>query len=121
MDDHKQWLDRIKQDLEQSSEQLDADTRARLTAARRKALAALPERSASWPLSWLANWWQPAGAVAMVAAAVFAVMLWQARLGPDAELIQSTDLDLIASSDNLNLYEELEFYQWLDEVENGAG
>ena len=117
MNDQKQWLDKIKQDLEQSSEQLDAETRARLLASRRKALATLPES----PSSWLTSWWEPAGAVAMVAAAVFAVILWQGRLGPDAELIQSTDMELIASSDNLNFYEELEFYQWLDEVENGAG
>jgi len=115
--DQEQWLEKIKQDLEQSSEQLDSETRTRLLTARRKALEALPER----PSSWLTNWWQPAGAVAMVAAAVFAVILWQGRLGPDAELIQSTDMELIAASDNLNFYEELEFYQWLDEVDNNAG
>ena len=117
MNDQQQWLDKLKQDLEQGNEQLDADTRARLSAARRKALEMLPEQRSPWRTSW----WQPAGAVAMVAAAVFAVILWQGRLSPDAELIQSTDLELIASSDNLNLYEELEFYQWLDEVENHAG
>ena len=31
------------------------------------------------------------------------------------------DLELIASSDSLQLYEDLEFYQWLDVIEDNAG
>jgi hypothetical protein len=31
------------------------------------------------------------------------------------------DLELIASSDSLHLYENLEFYQWLEVIEGNAG
>ena len=128
--------DRLVRDAErllrQGAEDLDAATLARLHRARQQALAEL-DRHARRP-SWLQPGWRPAAGVAVVA--VLAVALWIGRMsGPAAPEPQSaktpagtadsSDLDLVLAEENLEMLEDLEFFDWIEAgmpgAANGAG
>jgi hypothetical protein len=116
-------------DLEERSRQLfteslaglDGQTRSRLRQARAKALAAAARPRSRWldPVRLA-----PAGvaAAALLAVAVF----WS---GPEPAVVPVetavlTDLDILLDGEELDLFEELEFYAWLLEqpemLEGGA-
>lgn len=115
--------------LEASAASLDGPTLSRLTRARHAALAELAGARPVWP-AWLV----PAGGVA---AAALAVLVWWAPgRGPGVVVTEETagtsaspleDLEIMAGVEDLALFEELEFYAWLDEAtgfdadEGGAG
>ncbi len=67
-----------------------------------------------------AHWWKPVAAFAVAASLVLAVIIWPSGTEdmPTGELL---DLELIAADDSLQLYEELDFYQWLAETQDSAG
>lgn len=95
-----------------SLDDIDGATRSRLTQARHRALDALPTRRAK-TLRWL-----PAGAVA---AAV--VMAW-VLVGSDPSGVsqpEAVELEILMAEDELEMFEELEFYAWIDEVEELQG
>jgi hypothetical protein len=95
---------------------LDGHTRSRLSRARAAAVAAAGERRR---IPWLT----PAGflparllAAGGVAAALIAVALvWQIPEAPVATAtpVVINDLDLLLEGENLDFFEELEFYAWL--------
>ena len=64
-----------------------------------------------------------AGGFALASMLLVAIGVWQfgghERGNGMAQAMD--DLELIASSDSLQLYEDLEFYQWLDVIEDNAG
>lgn len=100
---------RVRAHLEQGAQQLNVYTVQRLAQARAAALqgARAPRRARRWLL--------PLGA-AVTAALVVSVTLHSMRT-PDravAEVV-TLDLDLLTSRDDLELYQELEFYAWLDD------
>lgn len=94
-------------ELTQSTEQLDELTRARLKAARLRALSALPGAAprARWP-------------VAVAVASVSVIALGVALLWPSQqESVPATDgADewMTTLDDSYELYENLDFYQWLE-------
>ena len=106
-----------------SVDAVDADTRARLAAARRAAVAAADRPGRT---SWGA--WAPAAALATVAFA--AVIAWRAG-GPVSTVAQSPaaavePVELLADTEGLDLVEDdPAFYEWLETVEpadaGGAG
>lgn len=100
--------------LRERAEQLDAATLSRLNRARQVALAGLDARPSR------AVWgWSSAAGVAAVAA--LAVALWAGRApspvphapGAAATTDAATDLELILAEEQLELIEDLEFYEWL--------
>ncbi len=114
MDERQQT--RIRALLNDSTEQLDPEIRRRLRQARQRALDAAPARR---------PFWQPAAALALTCLLLLFVVI---RPGEQARLPEATpgeldlaDLDLISADDSLQLYEDLDFYQWLLENENHAG
>lgn len=103
-----EWLARVREQLEESARDIDGATLSRLNRARQAALDA----HARAPH---ARWLWPAAAAALACA--FAVVLWRPLTAPDAvplAPVAAADLELLEGDDGFELYEELEFYAWLD-------
>lgn len=124
MNDHPQWTDQAKALLDESAQALDAATLSRLNRARQAALAQRPARRRN---VWV---WLPAG-FAGACALLLAVSVWHvpkptpARTLPvqaaveGAETVNTNDLELISSGDNLEMVQDLDFYAWLGSQESG--
>ncbi|TVO70975.1 hypothetical protein [Sedimenticola selenatireducens] len=97
--------------LDQGVDDLDELTCIQLSAARKRALAQ-PVRS------W--NWGIPAG-LATAVSAILVIALW---FGAPSDSLPNTpldDLELLTTTESLDLLEEFEFYQWLDAEDVVAG
>ena len=117
MNDEQSFINSTRQILDSSAEQLDADISRRLRLARAKALESYTQKH---------SFWKPAGGLALATMMLIAIGVWQFgsnervnTLNGEAQAIE--DLELIASSDSMQLYENLEFYQWLEVIEGDAG
>ena len=114
MNDEQSFLNNIRQALDNSSDSLDADITRQLRLARSRALEQYEEKY---------SYWRPASGFALATMLLVAIGVWQfsgyERSNGMAQTME--DLELIASSDSLQLYEDLEFYQWLDVIEDNAG
>lgn len=114
--------------FDESVERLDGETRVRLAQARARAVEAAEAGRPAWILG--PSRLVPIGGVA--AAALVAVLIWpgtEAPVGPEQAAVV-TDLDLLLEGENIDLFEELEFYAWLleqpellesDEAADGSG
>ena len=93
----------LKRELDRGTETLDGMTVVRLRAARLRALDARPR-----PRAWFL-----AGGLAGtgLAAALAAVLLLTPAMAPPLSGLEQ--FDLLSENDNLDLYEDLEFYRWL--------
>jgi hypothetical protein len=103
---------RARQVLDRQVEALDETERARLRAARLRALDALDEGRPLATRRGLAA----AGAGAL---GLMLVTSWWIR-HPAPELAAADgleDLDILAAADDLELYDDLDFYRWLAESE----
>jgi len=111
MQDEQKLKQDIRTALNASVDRLDPEISRHLQQARQAALAKIekPRRP----------FWQPAGAFALASVLLLAVFILPDR-NTTPEVTALADLDVIAS-DNLPLYEELEFYQWLLENDVNAG
>ena len=102
------WIARATALLDRSAEDLDAATLSRLNRARQAALAErhrVPRR------------WMWSAAFAGAAAAVFAVAIGLHRRvdapAPGAAALQADDIDVLTNDEDVDLYENLDFYAWL--------
>ena len=104
MNKDRQIQQRIKQAFER--QELDADTRDALGTARQRALE---QKTPAWKTGWL-----PSTAVACLV--LVAVAFLALRRDDSSELAQMSadEIAVVTSEDELELYEELEFYIWLD-------
>ncbi|HST28005.1 MAG TPA: DUF3619 family protein [Rudaea sp.] len=114
------WADRARSLLDESAQALDAATLSRLNRARQAALAQrAPRRRAAWVFL-------PAG-LAGACALLLAVGVWHGRRAPTAmpaqaevaasangSAVNAGDLDMIASADDMEMMQDLDFYAWLD-------
>jgi hypothetical protein len=102
----RQFISRAKKVLDQAARELDAESRAGLTRARAKALNR-PRKGSGWFIRASV----PAAGLALAAALVF---FWTA---PNSRLEKSfvSDLELLASEDPIEFYEEIDFCLWLSE------
>lgn len=91
--------------LDDSVECMDATTRARLEGARRRALA--QTRRPAWPYRRVVV---AAAAASILGAAVLFSLPTEIR-EPDRVL---ADLDILTTPEQIELYQELEFYEWLE-------
>ena len=97
------FVDRVRQHLDQHAEQVDELTSARLKAMRKTALQQKP----GWSFNWL-----PLTAMTSAAAAILAVAIWYQN--PADPTVFSEEWEALASSEELELIEDLEFYDWLE-------
>ena len=121
--------DKLNERLRASRDDLDAATLSRLNQARQRALDEMP---ASRTRSVFGGGWLPAGTVA--AAALFAVLLWRGdiptpgvpELPPEIAAVAnsadsaSLEMELLLNDQELEMFEDLEFYAALTDAELGA-
>jgi hypothetical protein len=115
-----QLIERIRRRLDEDAAGLDSAALSRLRQARQRALsAATQSRRPWWRARWLSDtsagdWLVPAGAFTSIVATAFALTIMVAE--PDNDLTREVeDLDLLTAGEELELYENLEFYQWLED------
>ena len=101
------WASRVRKALDQSNAELDAASLSRLNRARQAALAAAQRRR---PLH---AWW-PATLATAAVLAVAVVLVRTPEPASPAAPVAAEDFEVIAAQDSLELYEDLEFYAWLD-------
>ncbi|MGH8171808.1 MAG: hypothetical protein ACREPX_01595 [Rhodanobacteraceae bacterium] len=106
------WIERARALLDRSTETLDAASLSRLNRARHLALAQRPRR----------RLWIVGTGLAAAAALVLCVglALDASKRAPEtpiaANALQPADIDVLTGDDDaLDLYENLDFYAWLDE------
>ncbi len=106
----EEFAAQAKSHFDDSVERLDAATLSRLNKGRHEALAR-QERSrlVGRRLRWL-----PATGVA--AAALVTVMVMRGSAGVDVipAPVTATDLEILLEEDSLEMFEDLEFYSWLE-------
>ncbi|MDX1508566.1 MAG: hypothetical protein R3358_09825 [Woeseiaceae bacterium] len=107
--DNEQFAEQAKALFDDSVERLDAATLSKLNRGRQAALDELADTSPA--KQWLR--WAPATGIA--AAAVIAIMVLRGPL-VDEVPPQATvsDLEILLDEDSLEMFEELEFYSWID-------
>lgn len=107
--DHDAWTDNIRRQLETSARDLDGASLSRLNQARQAALQLAKQPK---PARWL---WPTLAASAFSLA--LAVALWP-RLQLQTETAPVTsnaqDFPMLAGEDDLDFYQDLDFYAWLD-------
>jgi RNA polymerase sigma-70 factor (ECF subfamily) len=110
------WLDTRK---DPGEERLEPHILDRLRQARRTAL----DEAATKSVSQRHQWWLGFRAAAFATAAVaIVVTVLYFRLPSQTGLLTNLeDVEILASSDHLDLYAELDFYAWLAAEENDAG
>jgi ferric-dicitrate binding protein FerR (iron transport regulator) len=111
------FLEKAGQSLRASEDRLDTATLSRLRAARAKAVEAAGERDRGF---FRIPGWARAGAFATAAAAVLVFAVWVDP--PKQELpVKSVDeFEMALYADNLELYEDMDFYEWLAGTGNGG-
>ncbi len=105
---------RAKQLFDDSVDGLDAATLSRLNQARHAAIEASPRR-----LPPLLRW-APVGGLATAAAVALLLFQSPAVIEPPADA-STVDMEILLSEDNLEMLEDLEFYEWIDLAEAGSG
>ena len=101
----------IKQTLDDSVDSLDGNTLSTIRQIRAQAIDKAIDKAVTQQSNWSVIM---TGALATACVMVFAVMiLLKSPMSNHA--VPLDDLDLISSSESLELYEDLEFYEWLED------
>lgn len=111
-----EMLQQLRRTLDDSVDNLDALTRARLQAVRKRAVAQAAHRP-GW-LSWLHAGpvvALPIGAVAMILVAVLSLQVL--KTPPVMIAAEAEVLEMLATVDDLDLLQDMEFYEWLENHE----
>ena len=111
--DEQLFLSAAKSTLENNVEQIDEQTQARLNAARRQAVEACSSKQTI--AARFSNWILPVGGLATLGAALLvAVTLWTLPAEKEIEpMAVLEDINLLTGSEDIDFYQELEFYEWL--------
>ncbi len=105
----------IRQSLDESVDTLDANTLSKIRQIRAQAIEMAREKANSRHKNWLLNKQGIfVGGLATACVMVFAVMVLLKSPTP-MQAVPVDDIELISSSDDLELFEDLEFYEWLEE------
>ncbi len=102
-------IGRITAQLDEGVATLDGATRSRLTQARYRALATRHRRIWIWP-----------AAGGALLASLLGISVWLGQAPSPAPVhsapLASTDFQLLTDSDSIELYQEIEFLEWLEET-----
>ena len=108
-DREQAFVQQAGKQLDRHADQLDELAVARLRAVRKAAL----EQPARSSFAWL-----PLTGLAGAAAALLAAVIWYQQ--PADMPVISDDWDVLAASEELELIEELEFYDWLETTQSSS-
>jgi hypothetical protein len=114
------FLEKARRSLLASEEQIDTVTASRLRDIRSRAVEAAGEREKG--IFRIPNWAR-IGSIATAAAAVLVFMIWFDTPRQDLPVKSADDLEIVLnvdSADNMDLYEDLDFYEWLAGAGNGG-
>ena len=110
MTDHERqqrFLANARNTLDNSLESIDAETARQLKQVRYKALEQNHKKS---------SWFMPVSSIAVTASVVtLTVALWFTQFNELNEELVLEDITLLTATEELEFYQELEFYNWLDE------
>ena len=115
-DPNKRTLEGI---LDASAESLDASTLSKLRQARNRALEQETRPDLFTRLTGGKMAIAGGAVTATVTAAVFA--FWIGVINPQTRVNAIEDIELLASADNTELYEQIDFYQWLESQQTVQG
>jgi len=102
-----------REQLEETVDGMDGSTRSRLASMRHEAMDSLHTRRRGWLL--------PVSALtAMTAVALLVWMAPQQQSPVDVDTAAMEDMDLLASDVEMDLLENVEFYQWLEDNEHAG-
>ena len=109
------FLKKVKNTLDDGSNRLDPSHQSKLTQLRNRAMES---KSSSWfpKLTYQFAWQWGTVACALLIGILFLNDPGTTKLEPGLE-----DIDLLASADVMELYEDLEFYSWLAEENIDVG
>lgn len=108
---------RTREVLDESIANLDVRTLERLRAARHRALETADERPGL--LLRLPRWVKVSG-LATAAAAVLVFSLWFTPPGHDLIVKNPEDFEIVLAKDQIDLYEDLDFYGWMADDEGNV-
>lgn len=100
----------IRVELDRAADDIDAATLSRIRQIRARAI----ERTDAGVTNWFGV---VSGALATTCVMLFAVMI-MLNNEPVVTPLPAEDLEMISSLDELDLYQDLEFYQWLETYES---
>ena len=108
----REFVARVKEALDAEAAVVDQTALERLRAIRRQAVG-LAERKAdrSWRVVGVPRW-LTAGGAATVAVLVIAVSIWLA-VPRGSQVNRPVDFEILTAKEHLEVYEDLDFYQWL--------
>jgi|AMWB02.1.fsa_nt_gi hypothetical protein len=111
------FVENLGKILAEAEENTDALTRMRLQSARLRALEA-----AEKPFPWYVRFpkWVTAGGLATAMVIVLAISFWQTPDRPSQANGQVEDLEIMTTHEQLELYKDLDFYRWLETVDNAG-
>jgi hypothetical protein len=101
--DEKQLIDQVRETLDKQADDLDYVTVQRLAAARRRAVSVPTRRP----------WLMPIGTFAAASVMALALGVWWTGPAREAAPLPVADMALLASADDVEFYDDLEFYVWL--------
>ena len=109
------FLDKARQSLLAAEDRLDAGTLMRLRDARARAVEASDARGRGF--FRIPNWMR-AGAFATAVAAVMVFMIWVDTPKQDLPVKSLDEFEIVLYADNLDIYEDMDFYEWLADTGN---
>ena len=125
---HEQRLRQFsKQTLNDSLENIDTHTVARLQAIRKQVLHGSHKQGMRARYGLPQRWLLPSGLIGSVAAALLVVSFWFTTDVPEGRMEQTVlamegldldDMAVLSASEEPEFYQDLEFYQWLEEVDD---
>ena len=113
--DNDDFAAQAKGAFDDSVERLDAAALSRLNQGRHAAIEQLA--SGNSKTAWMR--WAPAGGVAAAALITMIVMRAPQIESIPAEVV--SDFEILLQGESLEMFEDLEFYSWMDDAELDAG
>ena len=105
----------IRLQLNESLDSIDKATQSRLNNARNKALSAANKSQFN-----IMNWFVPLISTAAVALLLIAILPTNFQHDIDLNLATSDEFIMVSEMEDIVLYDDIEFYQWLESVDNNS-